>query len=379
MAHSIEPYRPRLFGTSTGVLPAFKVAANDLALIRATSVLRAAVNKVDPNYWQHYSYSWPSFQHCESMLKHCTGHRAALLQFFPAVDHICCALYDQRYPGIDRKIAAKMIGAMLGALGAKADKDAVAGMLDLIESDAIGEATELWSPLHVTPASLALACRTLIATCKFVPKPAELAEARRAASREFKTVERYCAGLRRYIQRSDAVVLEFAPHEVWVEPNRDSKMTPHVRRMLTLHECDGNGDKDFIFWTERDEQDWEEEVATESERNRSFRLALRRARNEFPYTTREELEASGELEPIEQANSAPALAACAQSSPKKTKKLKGGEPRQCLSAHQPAPVPGRAGGIRTSASCAGHRNAVSVNDGAQVSSSSTSRCPSWRS
>jgi hypothetical protein len=127
---------------------------------------------------------------------------------------------------------------MLGAMGAKGDKDALAGMIELIEGDATARATGLWQPLNATPTSLAIACRKLIATSKFVPKPAELAEACREAKKEVNAAHYYCDELTDFIQRNDALLLEFDP-EQWREPYVLPEYRSTLQRMLDLHSIYG--------------------------------------------------------------------------------------------------------------------------------------------
>jgi hypothetical protein len=122
---------------------------------------------------------------------------------------------------------------------------------------------------------LALACKKLIATATFVPKPVELGKACREAGKKMRESETYCYELIEFVRRCDALALEFAP-EQWRAPYLTPEYQPLVHRMLELHSCFGNGDDDF--WEDLGELEGFEE----KEWNRNFRLALERARAEFP-------------------------------------------------------------------------------------------------
>jgi hypothetical protein len=152
----------------------------------------------------------------------------------------------------DRKTAVAMIGAMLGAFGAKADPVVMAGMLDMIESEELGIATGLCQPMHLSAESLAIACRTLIANNKFIPKPAELHEACREAYRKLAAAFKTAEDLVMFVRRCDALLLEFA-HDEWERPYLLSKYRQVLESMLELHSIYGNGTKEFAAW----EQEWE--------------------------------------------------------------------------------------------------------------------------
>jgi hypothetical protein len=124
---------------------------------------------------------------------------------------------------------------MLGGFRAKGDKDVLAAMLDLLEGDDIASASELWRPVNATPAALALACRKLIATSKYVPKPAEVLDAVREAQTELESAKQRCQEVIELLQIADAVMLEFAPREEWIQPWQ-SHWRAGLGRMLALHE-----------------------------------------------------------------------------------------------------------------------------------------------
>ena len=159
---------------------------------------------------------------------------------FAAADNARTVLFHAGYQQVDRATAALMVAALLGTFGAKSDKDLLAGMLDMLEGDEIAIASGLWHPLRVTPAMLAIACRKLIATATFPPRPAELYAACREASRSLRSAHDACDGLCDYVRRLDAVLLQFAP-EQWREPYLTAQYRPIVQRMLSLHECFGDG------------------------------------------------------------------------------------------------------------------------------------------
>jgi hypothetical protein len=233
--------------------------------------------------------------------------RNKLLLHFAAANATSTTLSDALARRLDRKTTVAMISAMLGALGAKGDKELLGGMTELIEGDDLARASKFWKPLEAVPVTLSMACRKLIATSKFVPKPVELAEACREAMTELRSAERYCDELIGYVRRCDALLLEFAP-EQWRVPYLTPEYAPIVYQMLGEHGIYGNGDPDFMDFPPEDDE------PPEKEHNRAFREALDRARLEFP-----------EPDEIEQQPEQTKLAACAQAPAKKTHKPKGGK------------------------------------------------------
>src|SRR5262245_50636030 len=129
MARSIERYgEPPL----AHVTPALQLATQ----------LRQA-----PSYWDFANVAPPP--HAAQSVAQAIEQRAKFLPMFLRAEHARCVLWTaNRWVVPDRKTAGSMIGAMLAAVGAKADGDILAGMLDVVlASDEAGIASGLWEPL----------------------------------------------------------------------------------------------------------------------------------------------------------------------------------------------------------------------------------------
>jgi hypothetical protein len=190
------------------------------------------------------------FGHDANMVRHARAERNKWLSRFAAADQAYLVLFHELQGAVGRKLAIAMIGALLRALGGKADRDddLLDGAVDLLAGDDVAAASGLWEPLRATPATLALGCRMLVATSKFVTKPAEIADACRKARSQLKCAMNAADGLRGYVRRCDALLLQF-DREEWARPYR--AMDPAVlRRMLVLHHLHGDGSS---AWEDRDE------------------------------------------------------------------------------------------------------------------------------
>jgi hypothetical protein len=168
--------------------------------------------------------------------------------------------YQWREPvnKVDRGTAIDMVTAMLGAVGAKGDRELMLGMLDMLESAPVAEAYdmgstmfetggrqrfeeqaqagELWLPVEVSAASLALACRHLIGTFRYGQlRPADLHKACRQAGSKLKSALNTCNDLIDFVRRCDAVLLQFDRAE-WERPYRALEYHGHLMRLLELHE-----------------------------------------------------------------------------------------------------------------------------------------------
>jgi hypothetical protein len=182
--------------------------------------------------------------HCQGAMRTAITCRNERLGDFLAAERIVDLSVFHK---VKRGTAVAMITTLYRSMGAKAGEETagmLAGALDMIESDDIGEATGLWEPLEVSEVALAIACRKLIATTKFKPQPAELRAAckeamdvliftRDAADRVFETV-----------RRADAILLEFN-HAEWERPWRTPQYRPMLAHMLELHDTFGDGSIEF--------------------------------------------------------------------------------------------------------------------------------------
>jgi hypothetical protein len=138
---------------------------------------------------------------------------------------------------LERDVALDMVSALYAAVGVKAGGDAdgqVMAVLDMFESDALGAASDLWQPLNVTPAVLALACRKLITTTIYPPKPAELYAACREVRCKITWAVETCEDVVDTIVEADALLLRHARDE-WRQPYETELFRPVLRRMLELH------------------------------------------------------------------------------------------------------------------------------------------------
>jgi hypothetical protein len=141
---------------------------------------------------------------------------------------------------LDREVALMMVGAMYHAIGAKAGDDVegmVAGCVDLlIEGDEVADATELWTPLQVSPFTLSIAARKLITeSAQYVPRPGALYVACREARRALVSARRAAEDVADSAVRADAIMLAFAPPNEWRAPWLSAALQPTLRRMLGIH------------------------------------------------------------------------------------------------------------------------------------------------
>jgi hypothetical protein len=192
---------------------------------------------------QHHPFYW-SFQHGKGMADFAQEQRAKYLPQFASADAGRLALRDARRESLDRATAVEIVGAILAAFGAKADKDLLAAMIDVLEGNEIARASGLWQPVDLSPAVLALARCKLIATKEFPPRPAELHAACLEASKALREADAVCDEMANCVQRCDAVLLEFA-HDEWRRPYLMPQYRPLLPRMLELHDICGDGSDDF--------------------------------------------------------------------------------------------------------------------------------------
>jgi hypothetical protein len=209
------------------------------------------------------------FAHDKYMVRHVCGYREKLLPLFGKADAAYLILSQAHGQRLDRNMASAMVGAMLSAFGAKADADVLAGMLDMLEggdeiagmlgmygsedegAESEGILADLWQPLELSAAGLALACRSLIASAKFTPKPAELRAACRKAENHLRSAADVADALVDFVRRCDAVLLEF-DHAEWERPYLTPEYRPILERMLELHAIYGD---DSEAWDDRRECD----------------------------------------------------------------------------------------------------------------------------
>jgi hypothetical protein len=191
------------------------------------------------------------FAHSAGMASHLRERRDRLLPLFMRAEAASSILLDAYSEKLDRKTASAMVGALLAGFGAKPDPDVLAAMLDALEGGEElagmtgmieGADQQLWRPTRVSPASLALACKGLVATATFPPRAAELLAACRKTDMRLMWAQEACEKLVDYVRRCDAVLLEF-DLAGWARPYAENR--PVLERMLRLHDIYGDGSDTF--------------------------------------------------------------------------------------------------------------------------------------
>jgi hypothetical protein len=206
----------------------------------------ATGNKLRKKY-KHATMNWslPHRAHAVCTAKHVRDNTLAdFLQADAVVGGLC---WDARRPRIEQSDAHKLLSALYRRLGMKAG-DEMAGLLegalDMLCGDEIGEASGLWKPLGVSPAILALACRKLIATAIYPPKPAEVRAACKEAADMISSAERVADRLVEDVRKADAILLQFSYDEwerLWIMPQH----RPALARMLKFHSTYGDESEEF--------------------------------------------------------------------------------------------------------------------------------------
>ena len=156
-------------------------------------------------------------------------------QYLDAVEGVhCLSLEKSIGKETAAPITAAVAGAMLGAMGAKAEAEAfmeqVGGYVCVVENwlDSTGRL--------ITPAVLVMACLQLLDTNKFIPKPAEFMEAFREAANQRHTAMHRFSDLEYWIRKCDAVLLLCAT-EKWTEPYYLGDYEDILKAMLAAHEA----------------------------------------------------------------------------------------------------------------------------------------------
>ena len=178
-----------------------------------------------------------SFGHSETSVPTARMIRNERLADFLQADAAAVTLFHARAQTLERAIAIDMLTGLYRALGVKAGDETeamVEGALSVLLSNDIALASELWRPLKLSPAILSLACRKLIATAIYQPKPAEVHAACEDAGNNLLWAYQAADELREYVRRADAVLLQFAPDE-WRQPYQTPQYRPALARMLELH------------------------------------------------------------------------------------------------------------------------------------------------
>jgi hypothetical protein len=194
------------------------------------------------------------FKHSAEMVSFAREQREKWLPWLGPANAAYLALdkLDNR-DAVGRDVAIDMLTALLGAFGAKGDPEIMLGMLDMLESGTIGEATQMWLPVRMSPVGLALACRQLIATSVHVPRAAELHQACRKAERTLGDAYGICKNLITLVRRCDALLLQF-DHAEWEKPYLTPQYRPILPRMLQLHAIPPDPDVGDEWWDARERE-----------------------------------------------------------------------------------------------------------------------------
>jgi hypothetical protein len=208
----------------------------------------AAGNKLRQKY-KHATMNWslPHRAHAVCTAKHV---RDNTLADFPRANAVARALsWDVHRPNIEQTDAYKMLSALYRRMGVKKSDESqglLEGSLDMFASDDIGRASGLWKPLNASPAILALACRKLIATAIYPPKPAEVRAACEEARDLLSSAERVADRLVEDVRKADAILLQF-DYDEWQRPWLTPQHRPALARMLELHSIYGDESEEFDF------------------------------------------------------------------------------------------------------------------------------------
>jgi hypothetical protein len=185
------------------------------------------------------------FPHKREMARYADEQRDKLLPLLGKADIAAEILFGAMKQRPDRRTSTAMVGAMLSAFAAKPDPDVLTGMLDMLEggeeiAGMLGMLGGTAAEPPVTTAGLALACRGLIASATFTPKPTELRAACHKAECHLKWARETTDKLVDFVRRCDALLLEF-DHEQWERPYLTPELRPVLERMLELHMIYGDG------------------------------------------------------------------------------------------------------------------------------------------
>jgi hypothetical protein len=197
------------------------------------------------------------YSHSVGMVPFAIEQRREMLpkiaQIMEAKSDLLPAAYSWARNGrLARPLAARMIQALFRALNEKPTEEVIEGMLCMLEGEAtgIGDTTGLWKSVQITPAALALACQKLIATVKFPPRPSELLDACREASRKIMLAYARAVSFIESFEAMDRILLEFA-YEEWEKPYLLPQYRPLLDRILVTHHAHAEEDSAFEKLVER--------------------------------------------------------------------------------------------------------------------------------
>jgi hypothetical protein len=145
-------------------------------------------------------------------------------------------------------------------------------MADALEDCEIKNRLDRNRPFELSQPGLALACRELIKTSVYTPRPVELLAACENSENHLRFAIYGLNQLTEFIRKCDAIVLEFAYSE-WEKSYLTPELRPIVARMLFLHDIYGDGTNE---WDEGDYYDDDDENPV-----RPFSQILEMAKQKF--------------------------------------------------------------------------------------------------
>lgn len=157
-----------------------------------------------------------------------------------------------------RREALQLVAAFMAAMQfSGTDEASLDGFVAaVIDGAAVAAATELWQPVSISPAILAMAALDLMCTReRFKPLPAELyAACCRAAGKLAEAHER-CRKVIAQCRDADAVLLQFARDE-WARPYQQTEFKRAYQLMIEAHVAKERRDDDFEAALSRELPDW---------------------------------------------------------------------------------------------------------------------------
>jgi hypothetical protein len=225
--------------------------------------------KLGTRGWQN---SYSTCHHDPRYLNTAREGRDEFLPFFAQAEADVDILRKALRQRPDRKIKIAMVATLLGALGAKDDKAMIFGMADALEDCEIKNRLDRNRPFELSQPGLALACRELIKTSVYTPRPVELLAACENSENHLRFAIYGLNQLTEFIRKCDAIVLEFAYSE-WEKSYLTPELRPIVARMLFLHDIYGDGTNE---WDEGDYYDDDDENPV-----RPFSQILEMAKQKF--------------------------------------------------------------------------------------------------
>lgn len=168
------------------------------------------------------------------------------LPLFAQADAARLTLFNALWTRLGRVTAIEMVTKLYASLGVAKDsrREMAKAVVEMFENDDIVRATARawddrddplcgWQPVRATPTTVALACRMLVATHKFEPRPAEVRAAVQEASRRIEHAHARASEFCDMFIAVDAILLQHARAD-WHAPYA-KQYRPVLDRVLELH------------------------------------------------------------------------------------------------------------------------------------------------